>query len=170
MIPWLAQTDEYAPVYWLPPNRPGPWTAKLNRGDAIELPAGLDQVELLVHEWALRTPVGTQSVRSVQMHGLRTLSMASNLSVRVIPADWVLPVTALSGFTLLEFADRLTLLYREEPASSVFIDDPDQVAAHLEIVRQLRQIALNPSRSRELMERIKDEPAPEVVPIDLFPG
>lgn len=173
MIPWIAQDEEYVKAYWSPLRTrrgPGPWTAKLNRGDAAGLLGRLSRAELLVHEWALRAPVTGLAARSAQMHGLLTLSKASNIALRVIPASWVLPTTAVSGFTVLEFANRRTVVYREEPASAVFVDDPVQVAAHLEIVRQLRQIALKPQRTSELVKQIKDEPAPDLAPADLFPG
>ena len=104
------------------------------------------------------------------MHDLLTLSKASNMSLRVIPASWVLPVTALSGFTVLEFVNRPTVVYREEPASGVFIDEPEQVAAHLRIVREIRQLAMKPQRSKELVTQIKDAPAPDLVPVELFPA
>ena len=103
------------------------------------------------------------------MHGLLTLSKAPNVSLRVIPSSWMLPATAVSGFTVMEFGNLSPLVYREEPTSSVFIDDQDQVAAHLEIVREIRQVALNLPRSSELVKQIKNEPRPDLALVDLFP-
>jgi hypothetical protein len=86
------------------------------------------------------------------------------VSVRLIPAHQVLPVAATSGFTLLEFAKKRSLVYREDLTGGVFYDAAEQVETHRAIVAQLRGMALNPHRSRELLEQIASEPAPPTQP------
>jgi transcriptional regulator with XRE-family HTH domain len=165
MIPWLVQTEDYVHAYWTSSqldDQSGLSKSKLDHGPAVALRSGLGKIELLVHEWALRAPVASRAARSVQMHGLLSLSTSRKMSLRVIPATRTIPAIAQSGFTVLKYADRPTVLYREEPTSGVFFDDPDQVAAHLQVVWELRRAALPKAQSFALLEQIRDEPDPEV--------
>lgn len=107
-----------------------------------------------MHEWALRAPIGDQAVRRDQMRHLLRMSKSAKVSVWVIPASCPPPVTALSGFTILDFADLPSLVYQEEPTSGVFLDEPGQVTAYRRIVAQFDQIVLDKQRSRERLEQI----------------
>jgi hypothetical protein len=161
MIPWLAQSKDYLHAYWTQSqfhDQQGLWRAKLRHGPAARLKADLDKIELLVHEVALRPLVATRAARSAQMTALLKLCRAQKVFLRVIPATYAIPATAQSGFTVLKYTDRPDIVYREEPISGVFIDDPDQVAAHLEIIRQLRRAALSRAEVSALLEEIRDEP------------
>jgi hypothetical protein len=161
MIPWLAQSKDYLHAYWTRSqfhDQHGLWRAKLRHGQATRLKADLDKIELLVHEVALRALVATRAALSAQMTALLTLSRMKKVFLRVIPATYAIPAAAQSGFTVLKYTDRPNIVYREEPTSGVFIDDPDQVAAHLEIIGQLRRAALSSSEVSALLEEIRDEP------------
>ena len=76
---------------------------------------------------------------------------------RVVPATCALPVSALSGFTLLGFKDKLSLVFREDPTGGVFFDDPVVVETHRRIAERLGQLALDVAGSRALIEQIADE-------------
>jgi hypothetical protein len=66
---------------------------------------------------------------------------------------------------LLEFAKKRSLVYREDLTGGMFYDAAEQVETHRAIVAQLRGIALNPHRSRELLEQIASQPAPLAQPV-----
>lgn len=169
MVPWLAQTEPYREVCWSSPD-PHLCAGKRDHESASALWADKDWVELLVHEWALRTLVGVRACWPEQLHGLLHLSTVMRVSVRVIPAHQMLPVAALSGFTLLDFAKKPSLVYREDPTGGGFWDSVEQVEKHRELVAQLRGLALNRHRSRELLKQIADAPAPAGRPVDQPPG
>ncbi len=172
MIPLLAQTEEYLqqrilaslPASWAMPAEDDPVAV---HQAATHLLDEVDRVELLVHEWALRAPVDPEVCRG-QMRALYVLSTRSSVSLRVIPAGQPLPAPALSGFTVLDEYERPTLLYRDEPFSGVFFDDPDYVAAHLEVIKDLYRIALSVAESRALIAQIRDEPAPITPPTESY--
>ena len=169
MIPWLAQSTDYVHAYWAQcqfHDRQGLWGGKVRPGAAVRLRADLGRIELVVHEVALRVLVAARGARSAQMTALLTLSGMNKALVRVIPVACAIPAAAQSGFTVLRYANRPDIVYREEPASGVFIDDPDQVAAHLEVIGQLRRAALSRPESSALLEQIRDEPASELEPLD----
>jgi transcriptional regulator with XRE-family HTH domain len=177
VIPWLAQTKDYAEatlnatttmavsatgVMLSPPRTRLDSDPVAARQRATLLPTRLEKTELVIHEWALRAPIGDQAVRRDQMRHLLRMSKSARVSLWVIPASYPPPVTALSGFTILDFADLPSVVYQEEPASGVFLDDPGQVTAYRRIVAQFDQIVLDKRRSRELLEQIAcaDDAAP----------
>lgn len=61
VVPWLAQTEPYREACWSSPD-PQLWAGKRDYKGASELWADKDWVELLVHEWALRTQVGARGL------------------------------------------------------------------------------------------------------------
>ena len=165
MIPLLVQTVAYMrqrcfaslPASWaMPPEDDEAAVHQAFTG----LLGTVDRIELLVHEWALRAPVGPEVCRS-QMRALHEVSTRSDVSLRVIPAGRPLPASAMSGFTMLDEHERPTLLYRDESFSGVFFDDPDYVAAHLVVMNDLYEVALSVEDSRELIERIGAESEPK---------
>jgi transcriptional regulator with XRE-family HTH domain len=169
VIPWLVQDQAYNGAYHtVPDQQRRPWSQKLNHGPAIDLLAGLERTELLVHEFALRAPIVNHTERSAQMHKLLTVSSRRKVTLRVIPQTWAIPIAALSGFTILEYKQKRTLLYREDPTGAVFVDDPNHVAVYGKILDQLRRAALTGPGSRFLIEQIRDEPAPVPEPEDPF--
>lgn len=165
MIPWLVQTEDYITALLSPPDgkEDHPVTTSMDkpsvktRAALRNLRPRLAWVELIVHEWALRAPIGTPLVRLVQLRQLLRMSELAKVSLRVIPARYSLPVTALSGFTILEFDDKPSLLFREDPTGGVFCDDAVQVASHRRLAGHLSSIALDFHSSRALIEEIAEE-------------
>jgi hypothetical protein len=173
VIPWLAQTEDYTEAVLTATTTPAAVAAGAMEsspgtrldGDPVAarqratlVPERRERTELIVHEWAVRAPVGDHSVRVEQMRHLLGLSKSAKMSVRVIPASYPPPVTALWGFTILDYAHLPSLIYLEDPTSGVFLDDPAQVTAYRNIMTQLDQIVLDRQRSRELLEQLADEP------------
>jgi transcriptional regulator with XRE-family HTH domain len=165
MIPWLAQTEGYSRAWFAPPvekvgqlvtvsmDSPSPAARSALR----ELLAELNSVELIIHERALRAPVSDPTIRSTQLRHLRRVSGFRRVALWTVPDGRALPVRALSGFMILDFKDKPSLVFREDPTGGVFFDDPAQVAAHRRIVDHLGQIASDARRSRELIEQIINE-------------
>lgn len=173
LIPWLAQTEGYSRAWFAPPvTKVGQLvTASMDspspaaRSALRELLPEMKSVELIIHERALRAPVGDQTVRATQLRHLRRLSGFRNVSLWTVPDRRALPVRALSGFTILDVKDKPSLVFREDPTGGVFFDDPAEVALHRRIVEHLGQIATDVRRSRELIEQIIGECAPATSPL-----
>lgn len=165
VIPWLMQTEDYAAAWFARPaakvgqlvaaNQDSPSTVA--RLALRELAPELEWTELLIHEHALRAPIGDGQVRLQQMRHLLKVSRSRKVSLRVVPAGCGLPVTALSGFTMLGFSDKLSLVFREDATGGVFFDDPAVAEAHRRIVERLGQLALDVAGSRALVGQIADE-------------
>jgi hypothetical protein len=123
------------------------------------LPGRLDPVDVVVHECALRAPVGDSVVQVGQLRHLLHLFDSMQVRLWIIPAGCVLPSGAQSGFTILDFEDKPSVVFRADPTSGVFFDGAADVAVHREIVRQLRGVALPRQAAGALIERIADEHA-----------
>lgn len=94
------------------------------------------------------------------MRRLLQLSRKRKALVRVVLAGCAIPVSGLSGFTVLGFSNKSSLVFREDPTGGVFFDDPVAVEAHRRIVERLGQLALDVVSSRVLIEQIaKDHQA-----------
>lgn len=165
VIPWLVQTEEYSAAWFARPTAKGGQhsVASHNSPSTVarlalrEMASELAWVELIIHEHALRAPVGDRKVRLDQMRRLLQVSRKQKALVRVVPTGCALPASALSGFTMLGFPNKLSLAFREDPTGGVFFDDPVVVEVHRRIVERLGQLALDVAGSRALIGQIADE-------------
>ncbi|HEX5403531.1 MAG TPA: helix-turn-helix transcriptional regulator [Pseudonocardiaceae bacterium] len=156
LVPWIAQIPDYARAAL------STWQSESDRSsEQLARRLGLatlinrPEVSLLVHEWALRNPVGTADLMSEQAHYLLRLSVRTNVSIRVIPLKSVaMPV---GGFAFLEFPDYDTFVYREEATAGLFIGDVDEVRTYRELRRALYAVALDDAASRDLLNVIATE-------------
>ncbi|NYH81125.1 hypothetical protein FHR84_004503 [Actinopolyspora biskrensis] len=62
-------------------------------------------------------------------------------------------------FVLLECGRQSNLVYPEHRGSSAFLEEPEPVAATERSLRWLRELALSPDDSSEIIARSADDPA-----------
>jgi hypothetical protein len=154
IVPWMLQTPDYtraliADGTVAPADLEAHIAARRTAVELIRLP----RVEVLVHEWALRTPVQDAEVMSEQLHHLIRMSMRPSISVRVVPIGHGVHASRHGPFTLLEFREWRPVLYREDPVA-VLLDEDPVVASYRSIVNQLDPVALDEQPSRELIGQI----------------
>lgn len=155
-VPWAVQTPDYTRALVADsPTVPVATVAEqvAARRAAVEL-LRLPRVDLLVHECALRIPVGDAAVMAEQLHHLLCLSVRPELSVRVIPIDHGAAAGSSGGFTVMEFDGYDPVVYREHPTGGLFLDHPGEVAAHRAITDRLDVVALDEGRSRDLIGQL----------------
>jgi hypothetical protein len=155
VVPWMIQTPDYTRAL-LAANMAAPLelATEINaRRRAVGL-IGLPDVELLVHEWSLRTPLHDTTLMSEQLHHLLMMSVRPSVSVRIIPIGQAVHAAGYGPFTLLEFGDNPPAVYREEPAAGVFLDNEREVGGYRAIADRLNKVALDEERSRELMIQV----------------
>jgi transcriptional regulator with XRE-family HTH domain len=155
-VPWLVQVPDYtrallADSPMVPANSLEERVAA--RRAAVEL-VRVPTVEVFLHEWLLRTPVHGAEVMSEQLHHLLSMSVRPSLSIRVLPIGHGVHVCGGGPFTLLEFADHLPVVYREDHAAGVLVDHPNEVRTCRSVVGQLDSVALDEQRSRELIAEV----------------
>lgn len=156
MIPWLAQTSDYTRAYvtHLPPGYDDPDAAHTAVRNAVTTVDGLRRVEFLLHESALRIPVGDPELMSEQAHHLLRLSVRPQISLRMITTDLAPQHPIPGGFTLLDFPDHPSVIYRDDPTAGLFLDGARDVATYRMVTGRLSAIALNEQQSHRLLTHI----------------
>jgi hypothetical protein len=158
VIPWTLQTPDYTHALLSTSGTIPADQVERNfhsRRGAISL-LRLPRVELLLHEWSLRTPLQDTKLMSDQLHHLLTISVGPTVSVRVVPIGKSVYVGQWP-FTLLEFEDDSPVVYREEAAAGVFVDSAHEITAYQTIVDRLNGSALNETESRTMIGQIATE-------------
>jgi transcriptional regulator with XRE-family HTH domain len=105
----------------------------------------------IIDEAVLRRPVGGPCVMAEQIRHVLALAERPNVDVLVIPFDQG-SHTGLDGtYSIMEFAKARTLVYLEHKRSSLFIDEPDDVAPFHEATDILVETALGSPKSVEFL-------------------
>ena len=162
-IPGLLQTDEYAEriirgtTYGLP-------EAEIHRLVAARLGrrsllAGNDAPELhvLLDEMILRRPVGEQGVLERQLEHLVRASCRSNVIIQVVPFAAGVHPGMEGALVLLEFPKHPSLVFQEYGSNNVFLEEAEHVAVTKLAIRRLRELALSPDDSVDLIARLAGE-------------
>ncbi|MFD4507917.1 helix-turn-helix domain-containing protein [Streptomyces sp. NPDC058457] len=163
-VPGLLQTEDYARAVFS--TRIPELTA-----DEIELrvrhrmarrviiegsrPIPLDAV---IHEAALRIMVGTRATARTQLTRILELSEADHITLSVIPFDlegfpWGSSTMAYAGGRV----PKLDTVIRDVPTGALYADAEDQLSTYRARFREVRAMALEPARSRDLIQRVAKE-------------
>ncbi|MFF3984131.1 helix-turn-helix domain-containing protein [Streptomyces sp. NPDC001797] len=114
--------------------------------------------ELVIHESALRIRVSDRAASRAQLAKILAVSEADRVAVRVIPFD-------LDGFaqaaSTMTYAGgpvpKLDTVVRDVPHGSAFIDSEAQLNAFRTRFHKVEAVALDPERSRDLINRLAKE-------------
>ncbi|WP_116051561.1 helix-turn-helix domain-containing protein [Amycolatopsis palatopharyngis] len=168
VVPGLLQTPEYARALLsgtgtLPAAEiEGRVRARLDRQRVLAASHGR-QFTYFLHEFALRLPVGDSEVMSGQLHHLLRLSVRKNISLRVVPAAAGVHAGVAGAFKLMEFPEFSPVVYLDSQTASLFLEAPEEIAAHRLVLERLADISPDAGQSRELIARLAVElyPQPE---------
>jgi hypothetical protein len=158
VVPSLLQTETYAAKLIA--------CEKLQAKDAkYRLDARMDRQELLqrrqfgfvIHEQALRLPVGDDRLMNEQMLKLLLLAEHPWLSIRIVPAAAGARASLGSMFVLHHFADARPLVYLEHGPIGVFLEDHEYVRTFREHVLAISDVALDRGQSREMLAAMASE-------------
>lgn len=111
----------------------------------------------LIGEDALRDSIGTPEVMEEQRQYLLDLSARDNVTVQVVPprVGWH---PGLAGpFVLYDFPDAPAVVHFEHYSSGAFVPDTDDVQAYRKAVDSIRQVAMSPTATAELIAKITNE-------------
>jgi hypothetical protein len=113
---------------------------------------------VLLHEWALRTPVGGVEVMADQVHHLLRLSVHPAVTLRVIPASAGQHAGMTdTGLMVLEFDDLPSLVYREDSSAGVLQETRSALQQARHVIARLGKCALDPVDSRTFIRRLAVE-------------
>lgn len=165
-VPGLAQTADYARALFEPSTnaRTEEWIAnrlaiRLTRQERLideDHPLELDAV---VHEFALRHPVGGPEVMRAQLQHLALINELPTVTLRILPASVVSNESMYGGFTILDFPSpgQPSIGYSVHNLGETRQDKSEYVEPARIRFAHLRSLALEPGESIALIERVADE-------------
>lgn len=110
-----------------------------------------------IHELVFHLPVGGPEVMSEQLHELLRVSVRPYLTLRVVPARIGAHAAHAGSFTVMDFAEFKPVVYLESATSSLFLELPEEIAAHRRILASLEDKALDEGQSRYLIGKLATE-------------
>lgn len=163
VVPGLLQTAEYARAIYLAHN---PLAADEYIEEMVRL--RMDRTQLLkdatrpvywavLHETALRVPVGGPSVMARQLDHIAAMMRERKALVQVLPFSAGAHPAMGKMMTLMEFEDAPPTVYTEAVYSGNLLDDPAVVKRAQADYDLLRAAALSPEASLALIESAAED-------------
>jgi hypothetical protein len=85
------------------------------------------------------------------------MSVRPDVTLRVVPAAIGAHAATAGHFTLMEFVDFKPIVYLDSETSSLFLEEPEEIAAYRSILASLENTALDEGQSRDLIGRLAVE-------------
>lgn len=111
----------------------------------------------VMHEVALRMPVGGRQVLRRQLQHLLGIAERDNLELRVVRTDVGANVGLRGSFMILEFADEPPLVHVENQITGVFLEEAADLAGYRLALRNILNVSLAPAATAELVASIAAE-------------
>lgn len=163
-VPGLFQTEAYARALFSYMNPEFPESElehrvqhRMKRKVIIEGPDPLPYATV-IHEAALRIRVAGRAEFRAQLARVLELSEADHVTVRVIPFG--LDDFAGAGTAMVHLGGtvpRLDTVVRDAPHGTAFVDSEAQLEHFRKLFRRVREAALDPERSRDLIHQLAKE-------------
>lgn len=113
-----------------------------------ERPLGLT---VMIEEVLLDRPVGGPGILQGQLEHVLDLVERENVEVRVLPTGVGYHEALIGPFTVLDFTTAQSIAYVELVNGAVYVQDQDQVNGYNRTVDRLREVALSPQESVEVI-------------------
>lgn len=155
LVPGLVQTADYAravfamaaDLHGTPQDTEEAVRERLRRQEVLY--DSNKQIEILVHELALRAPLAGPEVMSPQLDRLGTLSGMTHIRLGIIPLDAVIPTVTMHGYTIHDDTVIVEINHTE-----VVTDDRDDLALYRTITERLWDAALEGEAAQALVMRL----------------
>ncbi|MEU6741749.1 helix-turn-helix domain-containing protein [Streptosporangium sandarakinum] len=156
VVPGLMQTEAYAravievtTVTHAPPEVDEKVTVRISRQQLLHGPGEPIQLVSVLDEAVLRRQVGGPKVMREQLEHLVDLGKLPNVEIRVIPFSAGAHAAMDGPFCLLGFPEPgdLDLVYLEQAASGLVLEDPDEVRRYTLMFGSLTAMALRADAS-----------------------
>jgi transcriptional regulator with XRE-family HTH domain len=108
-----------------------------------------------LHEFVLRLPIGgAPEVMRAQLGHLLRLADRGSVSIRIVPAQRGGHPAMAGHFQMIESDSFNPVIYIDSEVSSLFLEEPAEVAAYRRVLKGLEEIALDQAQSRELIAEL----------------
>jgi transcriptional regulator with XRE-family HTH domain len=105
----------------------------------------------VMHEVALRMPIGAPGVMRRQLQHLQTLAERPNIAIRVVPVNAGASAALRGMFMILEFADEPDLVHVENQGTGMFLEEDADLASYRLALRNILTMSLAPAATMELI-------------------
>jgi transcriptional regulator with XRE-family HTH domain len=161
LIPGLLQTPEYIRAVMSSGRVTGlemeaRVATRLGRQALLSKPQPPEYIAI-IDEAVLRRPVGGPVVMAAQIHRITELAGGSHIEVRVIPFSRGSHDGLNGSYLVLEFARARAIVHLEHKRSSMFLDEPGDVAPFHETTDTLLGAALGPADSLDFLASLADD-------------
>ncbi|MFG2834454.1 Scr1 family TA system antitoxin-like transcriptional regulator [Streptomyces zaomyceticus] len=163
VVPGLMQTGAYARAVTLATHPfateefiEAKVTARMDRAAVLRGPTRPEYWAVL-HENALRTPVGGPSVMAATLDHIATLARERRVLVTVLPRSVGAHAYMTGSLKLMEFEDQPPTAYAETGFSGTLLDDPAVVKQAQRAYDLLRVATLSPEASLALIESAAED-------------
>ena len=159
-IPGLLQTDDYARALFeagtaAKTEIAALVQARMDRQSLLARPK--PDITFYIHEFALRTPVGSNRVMHEQCLKLLFEVHRHGSVIRVIPIKHGAHAGMSGAFRIMRFDGHHPVVYVETQTVSLFLEKVSEVATYLQMVDKLELAALNEGQSRELIAQLASD-------------
>ncbi|QIY55449.1 helix-turn-helix transcriptional regulator [Streptomyces sp. RPA4-5] len=158
LVPGLLQTGAYSRAVMVATHPftsdaelDGWVTARLERAEILKSPAR-PMYWAIIHEHALRTPVGGTDCMAQQLDHVAALAHSRHVLIQVVPYAQGAYAGMAKPMRLMEFEDAPPTFYTEGMFWGQLLDEPAMVKRAQATYDLLRAAALSPEASRSLIE------------------
>jgi hypothetical protein len=113
----------------------------------------------VIHEVALRMPVGAPGVMSRQLRHLLSIAERPNIGLRAVPTSAGAHVGLRGSFMILEFTDDPDLVHVENQITGMFLEEEADLTGYRLALRNILNVALAPAATADLIATIAAEPS-----------
>lgn len=166
LVPGLLQTPEYMRAVFaahLTPLSDEQIEARIHlrslRQKALDRSESPLALWAVVHEAALRAPVGGSREMRAQLGVLRERAAQRNITVQVLPLESGAHAGMHGSFGILRYpeSDDLDVVFAEHLTGALYIEEPSQVIRHLETFDHLRATAMSPRATLAFIEQCGED-------------
>lgn len=111
----------------------------------------------VIHEIALRQPIGAPGVMKRQLKHLLTVAERPNIGLRVLPISAGANAGLRGPFVILEFVEEPSLVFVENHDTGIFLEDDADLERYRLALRNILGMALPPDETAELIAAIAAE-------------
>jgi transcriptional regulator with XRE-family HTH domain len=165
LVPGLLQTESYARAI-IQAARPGDSAEELDQRAAVRLQRQRRVTEdrslhlsAILGEGVVRQLVGDPEIMAEQLRFLAEAADLPNVMIQVLPFTAGAHGAMTGAFEILGFPEPIDpdVVYLENMASALFLEEPDDIARYVQVFDYLRATALSPQATRAMLASAAEE-------------
>jgi transcriptional regulator with XRE-family HTH domain len=111
----------------------------------------------VIHEVALRMPVGGKGVMARQLRQLLSITERPNIRLQVVPTRKGANVGLRGAFLILEFAEEPALVHVENQITGMFLEEEADLTGYRLALRNILNVAFAPDATADLIFAVATE-------------